>query len=90
MCASLSIYIYIERERDLHTHVHIHTYARLKEFLNAEVTHFASMPRGSLTLQDLLLAAASPRNAAHQVHQEIPKHFAARIRQIEEAHCIYV
>ncbi|CAE8619935.1 unnamed protein product, partial [Polarella glacialis] len=57
---------------------------RLKEFLEAEVTHFAAMRRRPATLEDLLRAAASPRRAAAMVRQELPKHFAARLRQIEE------
>eukprot|EP00747_Dinoflagellata_sp_TGD_P163101 gnl/TRDRNA2_/TRDRNA2_181438_c0_seq1.p1 gnl/TRDRNA2_/TRDRNA2_181438_c0~~gnl/TRDRNA2_/TRDRNA2_181438_c0_seq1.p1 ORF type:complete len:485 (+),score=83.20 gnl/TRDRNA2_/TRDRNA2_181438_c0_seq1:66-1520(+) len=57
---------------------------RLKEFLEAEVTHFAAMPRKALTLEHLLRTAASPHLAALAVHREIPKHFAKRIRQIEE------
>lgn len=57
---------------------------RLQEFLEAEVTHFAQMRRKALTLADLLHAAESPQRAALRVHQEIPKHFAARLRQIEE------
>jgi len=57
---------------------------RLQEFLEAEVTHFAAMRRKALTLADLLHAAETPRRAAIRVHQEIPKHFAARLRQIEE------
>lgn len=56
---------------------------RLRQFLEAEVSHFAAMQRKPLTLEDLLCAAASPQHAARMVHQEIPKHFAARIRQIE-------
>eukprot|EP00931_Biecheleriopsis_adriatica_P003527 TRINITY_DN105328_c0_g1_i1.p1 TRINITY_DN105328_c0_g1~~TRINITY_DN105328_c0_g1_i1.p1 ORF type:complete len:429 (-),score=72.65 TRINITY_DN105328_c0_g1_i1:80-1366(-) len=57
---------------------------RLQEFLEAEVTHFAAMNRRPITLEDLLRAAASPRRAAAMVRQELPKHFAARLRQIEE------
>lgn len=57
---------------------------RLAEFLKAEVTHFAAMPRGVLSLQDLLRNSGSPVTAARTVHQEIPKRFASRIVQIEE------
>merc|ERR1712190_492953 len=38
----------------------------------------------SLTLADLLRASASPRQSVLLVHEEIPKHFAARLRQIED------
>jgi pyruvate dehydrogenase kinase 2/3/4 len=55
----------------------------LQQFLQAEVTHFAAMQRSKLTLEDLLRAASSPHRAAEKVHEEIPKHFAARLRQIE-------
>lgn len=63
---------------------HLVSDRRLQEFLEAEVSHFASMPRTSLTLGNLLGVTASPRQSALQVHTEIPKHFAARIRQIEQ------
>ncbi|CAK0864599.1 unnamed protein product [Prorocentrum cordatum] len=56
---------------------------RLQQFLQAEVTHFAAMKRSKLTLEDLLRAATSPHRCAMKVHEEIPKHFAARLRQIE-------
>jgi len=57
---------------------------RLNMFLEAEVTHFAAMRREDLTLHDLLCAAASPQHAAAMVHEEIPKHFAKRMRSIEQ------
>lgn len=56
---------------------------RLQEFLDAEVTHFAAMKRQALTLEDLLQVSTSLKKAAEKVHTELPKHFAARIRQLE-------
>lgn len=54
------------------------------EFLEAEVTHFASKALKTLTLADLLHQAHSPIHVARLIETEIPKHFAARLRQIEE------
>lgn len=58
--------------------------SRLREFLDAEITHFALKPRRGMTLQDLLQASATPRQAAVAVSVEIPKRYASRVRQIEE------
>lgn len=63
---------------------HLVTDRRLQAFLEAEVTHFAAKPRKALTLEELLRATASPHSLAQCIHQEIPKHFAARMRQITE------
>lgn len=54
------------------------------QLLDAEITHFAAGSRSPLTLEMLLADARCPSEAARRVHSEIPKHFAARIRQLEE------
>jgi len=57
---------------------------RLSELLRAEVTHFSSMERLPLTLENLLRFSSSPRRAAEFVREEIAKRFAARISVLQE------
>jgi len=56
---------------------------RMRDFFEAEVTHFSTMPGEVLNLEYLLTAASCPHLAATCIYDEIPKRFAKRIRQIE-------
>ena len=56
---------------------------RMRDFFEAEVTHFSTMPGEVLNLEYLLTAASCPHLAATCIYDEIPKCFAKRIRQIE-------
>uniref|UniRef100_A0A7S1AJX3 Protein-serine/threonine kinase n=1 Tax=Noctiluca scintillans TaxID=2966 RepID=A0A7S1AJX3_NOCSC len=58
--------------------------SRLRQFLRAEVTHFASFRTGNLTLSFLLKETCTPHEAAHCVHHQLSERFARRIVQIED------